>query len=63
MIPRVTPERITVALRDITAKQTAEAKEVAFAKRLPLWRALAAVLYRAHASPTRKPRGKVVEAA
>jgi hypothetical protein len=59
----LTVARITVALRDITPKQIAEAKEVAFAKRLPVWRALAAVLYRAHAAPTRKPKGKVTEAA
>ncbi|WP_237479402.1 DUF6551 family protein [Lichenibacterium dinghuense] len=55
-------ERITVALRDITPKQLAEAKEVAFAKRLSAWRALTAVLYRAHVTPKRG-RPKVAEAA
>ena len=55
-------KRITVALRDVTPKLLAEAKEVAFAKRLPVWRALTAVLYRAH-GVGRKARGKVAEAA
>ena len=52
--------RITAALRDITPKQWAEAKEIAFAKRMPLWRALTAVLYRAHA-PTKRGRSKSIE--
>ena len=53
---------IAAALRDVTPKQAAEAKEVAFAKRMPMWRALVAVLYRAHA-PTKRTRSKATEAA
>ncbi len=58
----IDPARIAVALRDIIPKQLAEAKEIAFAKRLSVWRALAAVLYRAHVTPKRG-RLKVAEAA
>ena len=55
-------DRITVAIRDVTPKQLAEAKEVAFAKRLSGWRALTAVLYRANTGPRRRS-AKAPEAA
>ena len=54
-------ERVTAAMRGLGPKIMVEARELALAKRLPLWRALTAVLYRTHA-PTRKGRGKAVEA-
>ncbi len=55
--------RITVALRDVTPKLIGEARELAFAKRLPFWRALTAVLYRSHAAQTRKGQSRVAETA
>ncbi len=56
--------RVSMRLRDITPKQMAEAKEIAFAKRMPVSRALTAVLYRAHAvTGTKRGRIKVAEAA
>lgn len=49
-------ERLTAALRGLTARTQAEARELAIAQRLSAWRALAAVIYR---NATRaKPRGR-----
>lgn len=49
-------ERLTVALRSLTARTHAEARELAIAQRLPAWRALAAVIYR-NATKT-KPKAR-----
>lgn len=40
------PERLTAALRALTPAIMAEVRELAVAKRLPVWRALAALLFR-----------------
>ncbi len=46
-----TPDQLTAALRSLTARTHAEARELAIAQRLAPWRALAAVLYRNHTKP------------
>lgn len=47
-------ERLTAAMRGLTAKTHAEARELGIAHRLPVWRALAAVLARNSRAPSRK---------
>ena len=49
-------ETLAVALRSLTAKTHADARELAIAQRLPAWRALAAVLYRNRTKPATSRR-------
>ena len=52
------PERLTAAMRGLTARVHAEAREIAIAKRISNWRALVAVLYRN--SRRARPKGSEV---